>query len=46
MHQDRRRGPHGLTLIEIIVVTTTMSILMGAVAVYAVGQHVDAQNQS
>jgi general secretion pathway protein G len=32
------RSPHGLTLIETIVVITILSLIMAAVAVYAVGQ--------
>lgn len=38
----RRRHPRGLSLIEIIVYITIVSMLMAAVGVYAVGVHTDS----
>jgi general secretion pathway protein G len=38
-----RRYPRGLTLIEIIVVITILSLLMAAVGVYAIQQLVDSK---
>lgn len=46
MNRTRRRSPRGLSLIEIIVYITIVSMLMAAVAVYAVGAHRNAQRDT
>lgn len=46
MHRRRRRSPRGLSLIEIIVYITIVSMLMSAVAIYAVGAQRNAQRDT
>jgi general secretion pathway protein G len=46
VNRTRRRSPRGLSLIEIIVYITIVSMLMAAVAVYAVGAHTNAQRDT
>ena len=42
----QRRNRRGLSLIEIIVVITIISMLMSAVGVYALGQYIESQRKT
>lgn len=43
--RQRHRRPRGLTLIEVVVVITILSLLMGAVGVYAFGQLTESRRR-